>query len=183
MAAFALVASYENTEHSRWGTCSPSREALVSDDELGAESSWNDADWEEYRRLSWISRRLTDVVALIPSLGRLIAPLIDRYGERRQRKITKGPDASVAGNNGSLAATRWPEQSLKNAKDMGKQFGMTAIRQDTIFGRIATWFAGRQAQRRVKLKEREDDRIRRIIRKEAAMIKRTTERKQRHARK
>jgi hypothetical protein len=58
----------------------------VSDNGLESKSTWTKEDWEEYRSLSWTSRRLTDLVMLVPPLGRWVGPLMLRNDERRQRK-------------------------------------------------------------------------------------------------
>jgi hypothetical protein len=60
---------------------------------------------------------------------------------------------------------------------------MTDNAKKTWLGRMAAWFASRRAKRGAKLKKREDDRIRRVVAKETAVIKRTTERAKRRARK
>jgi len=57
-----------------------------SDPVLGPKKTWTEEDWEEYRELSWTSRRLTDLVVLVPRLGRLVGPIMTRYAERRQRR-------------------------------------------------------------------------------------------------
>jgi hypothetical protein len=60
----------------------------VSNDDpvLGLKRTWTKADWEEYRCLSWINRRLTDLVILVPRLTSWVGPLMIHYDERRQRR-------------------------------------------------------------------------------------------------
>jgi hypothetical protein len=53
---------------------------------LGPKRTWTNADWGEYRSLSWISRRLTDLVILLPRLALWVGPIMIRYDERRQRR-------------------------------------------------------------------------------------------------
>ena len=60
---------------------------------------------------------------------------------------------------------------------------MTASTKKTRLGRVTAWCTSWKAKRKAKLRKREDDRIRRIVAKEAAMIKKTSQRAQKRKRK
>jgi hypothetical protein len=55
-------------------------------DRLGPKRTWTEEDWAEYRRLPWVSRRVTDILVLAPKLARRLAPLIMRFEEELERR-------------------------------------------------------------------------------------------------
>src|SRR5580693_5387230 len=61
-------------------------ESFVSANPLGPKRTWTAEDWEEYRRLSWVSRRATDLMLLAPAMARWLVPLMIRFDDRRDRR-------------------------------------------------------------------------------------------------
>ena len=49
-------------------------------------SEWTEADWEEYRDLPWLGRRMADIVRFIPATERWLAPLIGLHAIHVRRR-------------------------------------------------------------------------------------------------
>ena len=53
---------------------------------VGPRQTWCEDDWDEYRSLSWVSRKLADVMELLPGTARWLAPLIIAHEGHVQRR-------------------------------------------------------------------------------------------------
>jgi len=47
---------------------------------------WTEDDWDEYRGLPWLGRRMADVARALPATERLLVPLIGFHAEHVQRR-------------------------------------------------------------------------------------------------
>src|SRR4029077_16009050 len=51
--------------------------------------SWSSEDWEEYRSLPWLGRRMADIARLLPVTEPWLAPLIGLHAEHVQKRTYK----------------------------------------------------------------------------------------------
>ena len=48
--------------------------------------AWSEDDWDEYRQLPWLGRRLADLTRLIPATEQWLAPLIGLHAQYVRRR-------------------------------------------------------------------------------------------------
>ena len=80
---------------------------------VGPRQTWGEDDWDEYRGLSLISRRLADLVELMPRMARWLLPLIaaheGRVRRRRYERLRRSAAKElVSATQRSVAQSRTP---------------------------------------------------------------------------
>ena len=78
---------------------------------------WTADDWEEYRGLPWLGRRMADVTRFLPFTERWLAPLIGLHVQHVRRRAYEKARRSAAGKATSAlpqgTAASKPQRSLR----------------------------------------------------------------------
>jgi hypothetical protein len=80
---------------------------------IGSKTGWTSDDWEEYRSLPWLGRRLVDVTVLLPkTAGRLLSIIEQHADYARKREYQKAHDkAAKEATAGRQRRTAAPKRS------------------------------------------------------------------------